>query len=678
MSIFKCKMCGGDLIVDEGSLVAECESCGTNQTVPSADSEKKVNMFNRANKLRLDCEFDKAAGLYEGIIADFPDDSEAYWGLVLCKYGVEYVEDPDSHQRIPTVHRTQFQPIINDGDYKSALDNADTYQKTIYEQEAEQIEAIRIGILDISKAEEPCDVFICYKETDNVGQRTEDSVLAYDVYEKLTEKGYRVFFSRVTLENKLGQEYEPYIFSALNSAKVMLAVGTKPEYYNSVWVKNEWSRFLKIASKDKSKVIIPCYKDMKPEDLPDELKRLQSQDMNKIGAIQDVLFTVDKIINRQSPPKANYAVETVVHQQKKSPFKLGAVVAALAMIIIAAVVFAAVNKRNKDIPVTEAVVSTTAQETTELSDYEKYEIGDIYTLGKYEQNNKSDGKELISWYIIDKSDGKFLLLSEYALDCIKYEDYQSDATWETCSLRKWLNSDFLKLSFSKSEQSRIMTTSLKNFGNSEYNSNGGNDTKDKIFILSEEEYKKYINDDRYGNGDLPFYCPPTDYAINNGADYDDGTREYTATIKNTSIWWLRTPGNSNSSAACVVFDGYKADGCPISAWWGDVEEGSADWGVCVRPAMWINARAADEVDEEDESDSGQTESITENNKYWVVNTEKYDLNVRQIPDINGKIMAKLKRGTVVEVEGTVDDWSAIIYDNGKTGWVKTEYIKKQK
>ncbi len=131
MALLKCKMCGGDLTAGEGSTVAVCEYCGTSQTVPSGNDEKKIQVFNRANKLRLDCEFDKAAGLYESIIADFPEDSEAYWGLVLCKYGVEYVEDPDSHERIPTVHRARYQLITNYGDYKSALENAETYQKRV-------------------------------------------------------------------------------------------------------------------------------------------------------------------------------------------------------------------------------------------------------------------------------------------------------------------------------------------------------------------------------------------------------------------------------------------------------------------------------------------------------------------------------------------------------------------
>ena len=250
MAVFKCKMCGGSLEVSEGMTVCECEYCGTQQTVPSADNEKKVNLFNRANRLRIASEFDKAAGIYESIVSEFPEEAEAYWGLCLCKYGIEYVDDPATANKIPTCHRTSYESIFNDTNYKAALDHADSVANCLYQSEAAEIDRLQKAILDIAKNEAPYDVFICYKETAEDGQRTKDSVLAQDIYDALTAKDYKVFFARITLEDKLGQQYEPYIFSALNSAKVMLAIGTKEEYFNAVWVKNEWSRFLGLMKSD--------------------------------------------------------------------------------------------------------------------------------------------------------------------------------------------------------------------------------------------------------------------------------------------------------------------------------------------------------------------------------------------------------------------------------------------
>ena len=148
---------------------------------------------------------------------------------------------------MPTVNRAQFTSIYDDANYKAALEYADSAQREIYEKEADAINNIQKGILTISQKEEPFDIFICYKETDENGNRTPDSVLAYDLYHLLSKEGLKVFFARVTLEDKLGTAYEPYIFAALSTAKVMVVMGTKPEYFNAVWVKNEWSRYLKLV-----------------------------------------------------------------------------------------------------------------------------------------------------------------------------------------------------------------------------------------------------------------------------------------------------------------------------------------------------------------------------------------------------------------------------------------------
>ena len=263
---------------------------------------------------RRNNEFDKAMGIYEQILNEDATDAEAYWSLVLCKYGIEYVEDPTTHRRVPTVNRAQYTSIFADEDYKSAIEHADGYQKDIYEAEAKTIDEIQKGILEISSKEEPFDVFICYKETDASGRRTPDSVLATELYHELTRDGFKVFFSRITLEDKLGQEYEPYIFAALNSAKVMVVLGTKAEHFNAVWVKNEWSRFLALIKNGERKVLIPAYKDMDPYDLPEEFSHLQAQDMSKLGFMQDLIRGIKKMVSadEQKPVVKETVINTGV------------------------------------------------------------------------------------------------------------------------------------------------------------------------------------------------------------------------------------------------------------------------------------------------------------------------------------------------------------------------------
>ncbi len=289
-------MCGGELTLPDGVYSGTCAYCGSLTTFPRITDAHLETLHNRAEQLRRVHEYDQAINVYSQIIAATPDDPEAYWGMVLCRYGIEYVEDPVSRERIPTCHRVQFESILNDIDYLSALDHAGSVEREIYRKEADRIADIQKNILTISNQEDKFDVFICYKESTSTGQRTRDSLIAQDIYHALDKNGYKVFFARITLENKLGQQYEPYIFAALNSAKVMLVIGSSKENFNAVWVKNEWSRFLSLIKKDRSKLLIPCYKDMDAYDIPEELSMLQAQDMNKIGFMQDLLHGIDKII----------------------------------------------------------------------------------------------------------------------------------------------------------------------------------------------------------------------------------------------------------------------------------------------------------------------------------------------------------------------------------------------
>lgn len=296
--IYKCKMCGGDLEVTGNEKTITCSYCGTCQTVPNVDKEKTLQLYNRAAYQLSVHEYDKASSIYEKIIADQGEQAEAYWGLCLCKYGIEYVTDPTSGKKVPTCHRTLLNSILMDNDYLKTIELSDPIARVLYNEEAKYIDGVQKKILELSNQEEPYDIFICYKETDKNKKRTIDSVLGEEIYDALSDKGYRVFFSKISLEDKLGMEYEPYIFSALSSSKIMLVIGTKKEYFNAPWVKNEWSRFITMMKTDKNKVLIPCYKDMSPYEMPEEFTNLQSQDLSKLGYVQDILKGIQKLIKK--------------------------------------------------------------------------------------------------------------------------------------------------------------------------------------------------------------------------------------------------------------------------------------------------------------------------------------------------------------------------------------------
>lgn len=822
MSIFKCKMCGGNIEFEEGASVGICDSCGTKQTLPKLDDDKKANLYDRANHFRRNNDYDKAAGIYEQILNEDNTDAEAYWSLVLCRYGIEYVEDPTSHKRIPTVNRAQFTSIYMDEDYKSALKYADGYQKVIYEQEAKAIDEIQKGILEISSKEEPFDVFICYKETDNSGRRTPDSVLANDLYHQLTQEGFKVFFARITLEDKLGTAYEPYIFAALNSSKVMVALGTRPEYFNAVWVKNEWSRYLALIKNGEKKMLIPAYKDMDPYDLPEEFSHLQAQDMGKLGFMQDLIRGIRKILNADEEKPTvvretvvasgnanvqpllkrafmfledgdfksadeycekvldidpengqaylgklmaelkvkeqeklkdcaepfddsnNYQkavrygskeiadtlkeyVETIKNRNEKSRKKsiydlanknkesdivqslkesvklfesisgyedsnkkadeckvrIGELEAeearkhieaertkkkitkivlpiAAVFVVIAIVIFTVIipkSKFNKAMKLVEngdydngyalledlgnfdeinnskfnrgltlvengdfdngyelinesgnsdvvtkskydramdciekgdddsIILAYTLldglnyQDSNEkknsiLSKYKdislkKAKVGSIVFFGTYDQDNDtSNGKEDIEWQVLAKENNKILIISKYALNCVQYNSEYREVTWETCTLRKWLNENFINSAFSLDEQKLIQETIVLADKNLEYSTNSGNTTKDKIYLLSIDEVNRYFSSDDER------ICIPTDHAVSQGA-YD-----YAADGKDACWWWLRSPGCYQYYAANVSNDGM------VSCYGNFIY----DFHGCVRPVMWISLK----------------------------------------------------------------------------------------
>lgn len=294
--LFKCKICGGNLNVTSGERVTECEYCGVKQTIPRFTEPETQEVYNRANSYLKNNEFDKAENLYNQILFKNKKDADAYWNVLMCRYGVTYVKDPASGKYIPTCNRTLYNSIFNDENYLNAIEYADEQQKALYEENAQTIDNIQKGILSVSKKEKPFDIFISYKETDVNGARTNDSIAAQELYNKLTAEGYKVFFSRITLEDKIGTEYEPYIYAALASSKVMITVSSSKENIEAVWVKNEWSRFLSFMAKDSSKSIIPLYYDMPKTDLPDEFAHLTAYDMHENGFEQELIRGIKKLI----------------------------------------------------------------------------------------------------------------------------------------------------------------------------------------------------------------------------------------------------------------------------------------------------------------------------------------------------------------------------------------------
>ena len=298
--VVKCAGCGAPLPLKEGTRIVTCDCCGNVNTIPSIREDRKAD-FEKAKDYRRAGEFDRALEICTDILKDVNDSAELYWEILMSKYGVIFVKN--NHETIPTIQRMQTTSIKADQDFLMAIKYSTPEELDVYNKIVDYISEMQKKYLEIIEAEKQYDIFISYKETDEQGKRTKDSLLAETLYNDLKEEGYRVFFSRISLEDKLGQEYEPYIYAALHSAKVLLLVSTQIEYVNSVWVKNEWKRFLGMMKNDNSKFLIPAYCDMKVEEFPEELKIYQSQDLSKIGCNRDVIRGIKKIFNINNEKK---------------------------------------------------------------------------------------------------------------------------------------------------------------------------------------------------------------------------------------------------------------------------------------------------------------------------------------------------------------------------------------
>ena len=315
MGGLKCKMCGSNLDIGDSITVCKCEKCGTSQTVPDIEDDKELKLFERAGRLRFNCDFDKAAGIYNTITDSYTEEAEGYWGLILCKYGIEYADNA-SGKKVPVCHRISYDSVMDDEDFELVMENSDSESRAIFREEAKIIEENRKKYIQIAESEQPYDIYISYRAKDDNGDKTAVSEIAGHLYNKLTSAGYRVFLSEAALKGKKRSECEPYIYSALNSANVMLALGTSYDDYNDVWVKNEWNRYLEIAEKNKNKCLIPCYKDVDEYDIPKEFAGLKVCQLGNDDTFNNIMAEIANVVKPESvnqpapePEKAEPAEE---------------------------------------------------------------------------------------------------------------------------------------------------------------------------------------------------------------------------------------------------------------------------------------------------------------------------------------------------------------------------------
>lgn len=296
---FVCNSCGDNLEFKIGDKIGICPSCGRKQPLPKDNSEEINRLLEEARRLRfVEKDYDRARYKYEEVLNIAPDEPLANWGMVLCHYGIQYADDPITKKKVPTLNRMQNESILDNQYYKQACSLSEYEQRILYEEDANYIDGVQREFHSIASKEKPYDVFISYKDKiDGTDQKTEDFEIARELYEGLFDKGLRVFFSDRTLKDKVGK-YEPYIYAALESAPVMIVVGTKKEYFNAEWVRNEWSRYIDRIRNGEKKYIVPVFKNMDIRDIPVELSaQNQAYDASRFMDINRLLEQIQNICN---------------------------------------------------------------------------------------------------------------------------------------------------------------------------------------------------------------------------------------------------------------------------------------------------------------------------------------------------------------------------------------------
>ena len=271
--LLTCETCGGVLNYAADGKSAVCPFCGNEYYFKEEKSEALVLALNRANAYRLSNDFDGAITEYKLVAERNPSDAEAFWGLAISTYGIEYVEDPRTKKRVPTCRRTVKKSILEDENYLKALENATKEQKEVYERRAAVIDRLQKNIKRRLEDEEDFDVFISFKSTDEEGKPTKERGIARRIYDELTKRKIKTFFSEVTLRDRIGEDFEPIIFKALYSCKFFILVATSEENMNSAWVKNEWSRFRdRVFDENLSGAGCAVFEGIKPSALPPFLR----------------------------------------------------------------------------------------------------------------------------------------------------------------------------------------------------------------------------------------------------------------------------------------------------------------------------------------------------------------------------------------------------------------------
>ncbi len=289
MAIFRCKYCAENMEADEGKTICECPKCSKVQTISGTGNKQLAALFSRADRLRAGMDFDKAFSVYNSIISDYPEEAEAYWGLVLCRLGVVYSRSSDGTY-IPLCCRASETGVREDRNYELVNENADSSSRRLYRSQAKAIDTSRTEMLELIARQKACQVFISCCNTDEQGHPTPESQYSDILRQALEECEITVFRSADLSDDMTQKEKLAAVQAGVISAGVMIVIGSDIDFLNSPDVKNEWGYYLSALSCGKKGTLILCTSGMDSYDIPVELgniKTIELQDEDSVTKLAD-------------------------------------------------------------------------------------------------------------------------------------------------------------------------------------------------------------------------------------------------------------------------------------------------------------------------------------------------------------------------------------------------------
>ncbi|MCH5148122.1 MAG: ribosomal protein L7/L12 [Clostridiales bacterium] len=294
----KCRNCGAEIDIETAvNGVVQCEYCRSKFTLPKEDITPAALKFLHDGESSLYiCRFDDAYSFYKKAAELSPKEPEAYWGMAISQFKVQYVKDEVNDRLQPICHHISTDRISENSNYKQAVRLATAEQREEYERQAAEIDYIREEFYKLKQTGKDYDCFICVKVTDDATkQRTADYKHADDIYFDLKGKGYNPFFSERELGDVTGADYEARILYALYTSECMIVVCGKEEYLHTKWVKNEYTRFLRLVGdeqKESDSITIAFY-GRPVEYLPGKNGKIQGIDLHSLNASEKITKFVE-------------------------------------------------------------------------------------------------------------------------------------------------------------------------------------------------------------------------------------------------------------------------------------------------------------------------------------------------------------------------------------------------